>query len=53
MRQAASCVPPPPPSPSGGGSNDVSPRTPGGDHALSDFDAHLPEVLAFLELTSE
>ena len=25
----------------------------GGDHALSDFDAHLPEVLAFLQLTSE
>ena len=25
----------------------------GGDHALSDFDAHLPEVLAFLRLTSE
>ena len=25
----------------------------GGDHALSDFDAHLPEVLAFLKLTSE
>ena len=25
----------------------------GSDHALSDFDAHLPEVLAFLELTSE
>ena len=25
----------------------------GGDHALSDFDAQLPEVLAFLQLTSE
>ena len=25
----------------------------GGDHPLSDFDAHLPEVLAFLQLTSE
>ena len=25
----------------------------GGDHALSDFNAHLPEVLAFLQLTSE
>ncbi len=24
----------------------------GGDHALSDFDAHLPDVLAFLDLTS-
>ncbi len=24
----------------------------GGDHALSDFKAHLPEVLAFLQLTS-
>jgi predicted esterase YcpF (UPF0227 family) len=23
----------------------------GGDHALSDFDAHLDEVLAFLDLT--
>ena len=25
----------------------------GGDHALSDFDAHLPGLLAFLQLTSE
>ena len=25
----------------------------GGDHALSDFDAHLPAALAFLQLTSE
>jgi predicted esterase YcpF (UPF0227 family) len=25
---------------------------PGGDHALSDFDAHLPDVFAFLGLTS-